>query len=236
MAVAWRTSPILLENQGVLAKEDPDFGWQVLEEMKVTNRIDPDLTPLEYYTEYIIKKNKLGYLAELFLPRSQALSIALDLKDPQLITYYVQTNPPLSKELIRKIVFGGPAVIEIAQPLLKREGRRFRTLTKLSEDEASLALLLKIFDQAGDIGAIQHILQTGNTVTLGKMQLKKIWQREVQREAQAAAEIEDPYDPPPPDLRIWRREGTVTNPVALKLLLESNTPSWVERNSELQTF
>lgn len=236
-ATDWKTSPVLLENQATLAKEDSEFGWQILEEMKVTKKIDPDLTPMEYYTEFILKKNKLAYLAELFIPRSVALSAAIDLKNLQLIKYYVQTNPPLSKALLEKIVFAGPTIIELTQSLLKGESRRFQTLSRLPVDPESLTLLLKIYDSSTDgIGSVQHILHVGSPTTLGKMNLKKIWQREMEKEAVPVAEIEDPYDPPPPDLRILRREGTVSNPVAMKLLIEAGTPSWVERNRELITF
>lgn len=236
----WRTNPILLTNQEVLSAEEPSFGWQVLQEMKVIPfgaNLPPNQTgllPREYYTQYILSKLKLGYLAELFLPRTEALSIALDLKNNQLITYYVQTNPPLSRMLLEKCLFNGPEIIKITQALIFKESARFRTLKSLPTDAESLSLLLKIFD--ANVAAVQHVLHVGSSLTLSKMQLKPIWKREMEKEAPIAPEIDDPYDPPPPSLELWRKDGVINNPLSLKLLLDSGCPSWVAINSEMAEY
>lgn len=255
--MAWTTSKGYLKDQEILAQEETDFAWEILIHLKVVKEPpvtkdneyaywppDAELTPLEYYTEYLLKQKKLAYLAELFLPRSEALSLALFLKREELIRYYVQTHPPLNMAILDQILNSSPEIIRITGPLLIRESLLFRQKKTLPASQEVLSTLLEIFDKAGSLAALQHVLHVGNSISLAQLSLKPIWQREMLREAAPVPEYIPSVDRAPPSLRKLRHNSNQAKPVleavttddisALQTLLQDKTPSWMERASEMK--
>ena len=224
----YSVSKTILKDQEILFSYDDSSGWILLIEANYVKEPHSYYTPIEYFTHNELGKKNFGYWAHLFMKRTLALEISLMLKNLKLIKYYISRGAPVTSKAFYLAIENGWTYLETIFPSVNP--KYFLKLTKPTKDKKRGELpndinfiknLLNILENPATLGELRHILRILPMGIEDKVNIKKIWLKELEKEPEIGIkETPEPDEPNPPDL-LAIREGKKYEVEAAKYLIST---------------